>query len=333
MPKGVYYTKATYASALKEKNPNIKVLSFDTSNGPVKHRCTLHNVVGIRRGGELLKTGVPNCPECRFIYRSHIQKNKYNDKLNPRLKSNALFLKKLKKAHKGRIVALTEYQGALHHVLFKCTECEHEWKSTPGNVVRRGTGCKKCAYVKMGNDKAHTPEWYIEKLKQQGAFITPIEKYNRYNIKIKHQCQLCNHVWKTSPGDIINDNVITCTRCSKALHSRVAIKWLDMLMKQEGIFIQHACNKGEKLIRFQDHKFYVDGYCKETKTVYEFYGDAYHGNLDKYDFKDRPHPYNKIITASQLWAKTKFREWLLQRAGYRVVTIWQSEFNSKYRSR
>ena len=59
------------------------------------------------------------------------------------------------------------------------------------------------------------------------------------------------------------------------LYSHASIQWLEWVAHTEGIFIQHALNKGEK----QMGKYFVDGYAevRGQKFVWEFLGCYYHG--------------------------------------------------------
>ncbi|CAC5402773.1 unnamed protein product [Mytilus coruscus] len=53
-------------------------------------------------------------------------------------------------------------------------------------------------------------------------------------------------------------------------HSRSSILWLEWMMNEENVFIQHALNRGE--FKIPGTKFHVDGYCQETNDVFEFLG-------------------------------------------------------------
>lgn len=44
--------------------------------------------------------------------------------------------------------------------------------------------------------------------------------------------------------------------------------------------IQHGNNIGE--FRIPNTKYSADGYCKETNAIYEFHGDYWHGNPNKF---------------------------------------------------
>lgn len=72
--------------------------------------------------------------------------------------------------------------------------------------------------------------------------------------------------------------------------------------------------------------YMVDGFMPETNTVYEFYGDFWHGN---------PLVYNSQFTnpvngqkMGDLYKKTKERESKLISNGYNLITIWESDWNN-----
>ena len=57
--------------------------------------------------------------------------------------------------------------------------------------------------------------------------------------------------------------------------SKMSIMWLNYV--SNGNSIKHALNGGEKKLDIGDKTYKVDGFCKETNTVYEFYGCFWHG--------------------------------------------------------
>ena len=61
--------------------------------------------------------------------------------------------------------------------------------------------------------------------------------------------------------------------------SKTSIMWLNYVSttKGYGVNIKHALNGGEKKLTIDDKTYKVDGFCKETNTVYEFYGCFWHG--------------------------------------------------------
>ncbi len=116
----------------------------------------------------------------------------------------------------------------------------------------------------------------------------------------------------------------SCPKCSRGNYSLIAIKWLDLLSEQNNIFIQHAENEGEYTIPIT--AFRVDGFCKEITTAYEFYGDAFHGNPKIFNSNDNCHPFNKNVTAEQLYENTIEREQKIKSLGFNLITIWECDF-------
>ena len=58
--------------------------------------------------------------------------------------------------------------------------------------------------------------------------------------------------------------------------SKMSIMWLNYV--SNGVNIKHALNGGEKKLTIDDKTYKVNGFCKETNTVYEFYGCFWHGH-------------------------------------------------------
>jgi hypothetical protein len=50
-------------------------------------------------------------------------------------------------------------------------------------------------------------------------------------------------------------------------------QWLKYVSSKNNLYIQHARNGGELKIK----NYLVDGYCKDTNTIYEFHGCVFHG--------------------------------------------------------
>ena len=109
--------------------------------------------------------------------------------------------------------------------------------------------------------------------------------------------------------------------------SRPAIEWMEYIMKKEGIHIQHEQNGGE--VHILETPYRVDGYCKETKTIYEFHGDVFHGNPRVFESTAHCHPYNKEITAGELCENTIQREQILRDMNYNLVVMWESEWEKQ----
>ncbi len=117
---------------------------------------------------------------------------------------------------------------------------------------------------------------------------------------------------------------IGCKKCSTSGYSKICIKWLEEIMFKENIFIEHAGNIGEKTVNINNKICRFDGYCKTNNTVYELYGDFFHGNPKIYKNND----INPLIKKSfgELYENTIEREYIIKNAGYNLITIWESDF-------
>ncbi len=101
------------------------------------------------------------------------------------------------------------------------------------------------------------------------------------------------------------------------------ITWLNEIMETEHIYIQHAQNMGE--FKIPETNYRADGYCAETNTIYEFYGDFWHGNPDTYD----PGFYNHIVhdTMGNIYQNTIKREHRIKALGFNLVVMWEDQFD------
>lgn len=62
-----------------------------------------------------------------------------------------------------------------------------------------------------------------------------------------------------------------------------------------------------------------------TNTIYEFYSDYWHGNLECFDSNAINGSNGK--TFGQLYRETLDREARLKEAGFNLITIWESQWN------
>lgn len=117
-----------------------------------------------------------------------------------------------------------------------------------------------------------------------------------------------------------------CPKCV-SVRSNVQIQWLEYKMIRDG-FIQHSDNTGEYII--PNTKLCVDGYNKETNTIYEFQGDFWHGNPFIYDLNT----INKKLNVSfqELYNKTIEKINLMKSLGYNIVYIWENDWRKGVKS-
>lgn len=104
---------------------------------------------------------------------------------------------------------------------------------------------------------------------------------------------------------------------SRNTASRSCRQWLKYLMESQNIHIDCEVRVGI---------YIVDGFCKETNTVYEFNGEFYHCRPETYPVRHQIHPvfnvpvediYNKWLTKLN-YLKTRFN----------VICMWENDFRS-----
>lgn len=177
----------------------------------------------------------------------------------------------------------------------------------------RGVGCKLCFYKRL----TYTTNAFIEKCKEvHGARYSYNDTvYRDAHSTVLITCKIHGQFEQLAKHHIAGSGCDQCARC-RSTTSKVETRWLDALAIDPKYRQKHLEVNG---------KIYkVDAYVDETNTVYEFYGDYWHGNPSIYSPDDINPSSHKSY--GLLYEKTKQRELTLKEAGYNLVTIWESEF-------
>jgi G:T-mismatch repair DNA endonuclease (very short patch repair protein) len=111
---------------------------------------------------------------------------------------------------------------------------------------------------------------------------------------------------------------VGCPKCAKII-SRSEIEWLDSL----NIPLEWR----HQSIRVEGKLFNLDALDLSNKIVYEFYGDFWHGNPKTYD-PNAINPATKT-TFGELHIKTLKKEDVLVKNGYKIISIWESDFKNE----
>jgi len=140
-------------------------------------------------------------------------------------------------------------------------------------------------------------------------------KYTKAQAGVKIICRLHGEFEQLAKHHLAGRGCDQCARC-RSTTSKVETRWLDAL----GVDLKHR----QKHLTIGKKIFKVDAFVPETNTVYEFYGDYWHGNPEIYP----SHAINPSSrkTYGSLYAETKHREETLKAKGFNLVTIWENEF-------
>ena len=102
----------------------------------------------------------------------------------------------------------------------------------------------------------------------------------------------------------------------------MAYRWLSYLAHQQGVYIQHGRNSGERRVG----TYFLDGCCEDTRTAYELHECFYHG-CPKYFPADTVNPVSGF-TMHELYKRTQVKTTFLKQQGWHVVEMWECEFHN-----
>jgi G:T-mismatch repair DNA endonuclease (very short patch repair protein) len=104
----------------------------------------------------------------------------------------------------------------------------------------------------------------------------------------------------------------------------MAIDWLEWEAKNTGQHIRHQGNDSEKLIGMK--RVPVDGFCRDTNTVYEFQGCIWHGHRCWMTKKHNGvNPVNGK-SLDDLYQRTQDKIQYIKDQGYNVVEMWECQW-------
>jgi hypothetical protein len=230
--------------------------------------------------------------------------------------TNELFIEKANKIHNNKYnYSEIEYINNQTNIKILCKEHGYFFQ-TPQNHLK-GNQCYKCSNIIKTNEDFINKSNIIHK----NVYEYLKCNYNNARSKVIITCKIHGDFLQT-PNDHING--CGCQKCSLGNFSKICIRWLNNIMLKENIFIQHAENIGEKEIIINKKKIKFDGYCKDTNTVYEFYGDFYHGNPKIYN-SDKFNSLNKK-SYGKLYEDTLKREKIIKNNDYNLITMWESDY-------
>lgn len=177
-----------------------------------------------------------------------------------------------------------------------------------------GSGCRKCFGEKLSvNMMSNLNEFILKskKIHENNYDYSLITEYKGSNSKIQILCLKCKNLFSQSPNTHLNGH--GCPHC------------INIVSKKETAFLNHLklpndVNHRQKQIKPLRVK--VDGI--RGNKIFEFLGDYWHGNPEKFNSGD----INKIInkTFGELYNDTINRFKSLSDFGYKVYYIWELDF-------
>lgn len=266
-------------------------------------KCSIHGIFFQRPNHHLQGQG---CPDCGIIQTSKTKTKTIED-----------FIIEAKQVHGDRFdYSKFQYKGNNTKSVIGCP-IHGDFLQRPTSHLC-GYGCKKCADEQRSETMMMSQQKYIHRCREihSGKYDYSKVEYTGTSNYITIVCPKSNH------GEFIqmaNEHIRGrgCPKCGGAV-SKISQEWLDAVGIPKKL--------REKTIHIDGKIYRVDGYDPLTKTIYEFYGDYWHGNLKVFD-KNKLNIYCKK-TFEELHSRTIKRENILKKAGFKVVSIWEKDFRS-----
>jgi len=204
---------------------------------------------------------------------------------------------------KGWVLLSKKYFGGKEKLDCICSNGHHlqiRW-----NDFQQGTGCSDCS-VKKKKDINFVRKKFLEK-----GLVLLSNDYINAHTKMEYICKE-GHKDSTTWNQVRKG--FGCYKCVSGPVSKISQEWLDSL----------GISEENREITLSDLNYKVDAFVPETNTVYEFFGDYWHGNPEKYSAAEKN--FHNKKTFGELYEETKTRISRLEESGYKIIYIWENDF-------
>lgn len=228
------------------------------------------------------------------------------------------FVEKANKKHNNKFdYSLTDYKSFHSPVKIICP-IHGLFEQEAATHLNNKYGCIKCSFDALSLKLRMTKEEFINKAseKHNNKYnYLLVEDFKNFHSKIKIICPI-HGIFEQAVGNHLSGR--GCRKCKLSFkRSGVSQKWLDVHKVLE--------ENRESKITINNKIFYADGIDEINKIVLELLGDFWHGN-PKFYKPNKIHPVKKC-TYGELLQKTFDRFGILISAGYKILYIWESDFN------
>ena len=312
--------REAFISKIKKTHAHLVLVGeFRTTNDDTAFLCRTHNVRFNTKPYRLTKSGVTvaGCSKCskeRMRSKKTLTHQDYCERIS----------------HLG-IVPLEPYTHSQIRIKHRCI-CGNTFVTNPGSVLQYGCLCRDCGNQKISDYHRKSISDHQDRVDaRHGSGIIKILRHGVSDSPSEFVCLVCKQEWVTRFSSVVNQGS-GCPACATLLKkkgfSKSELIWLTDMEKFLDLRIRHAGNIGQYHI--PGERFRVDGFCQERNTVFEFYGDAFHGNLNVYRRFETPNFFQPSVSTLRLHRRTMAREDRLRSLGYVVISIWEHDFKTCY---
>jgi hypothetical protein len=287
---------------------DYSLVEYIDSRTKVKIKCSKHEITEQFPNTHL--RSIDGCQKCSTERTANSQR-----------KTTEQFIKEAIAIHGDKYdYSLVDYKKASINVTIKCKR-HGLFQQQPHNHVINKAECPQCAHEEKYKKMTKTTEEFIQEanIKHNNKYDYSLVDYKGAHEKVIIICEQ-HGKFKQSPNSHLSD--AGCPKCFKTGVSKQQIEWLEYIEKKDNIKIQHAMNEGE----FRIDKYRVDGYCKETNTVYEYNGNYFHGNPQFF----KPLSINSVCkrTHGDLYIGTLEKQLYIEKKEYNYISIWEHEWEA-----
>ena len=302
-----------------------RISPYKNQNTPMRMMCNNKHGEFIKTGSYLLN-GNQGCPIC--------QREESSEK---RRWKPAEWIEKAEKVHPDKKddylnIRLETVDDILWAIDILCIFHQTLYKQR-ANDHHKGHRCNKCKDNTLSNIFKMPYPLFLQRCRElhHENYEWPEkepEDYKNGNSKISVICHNTykngeeHGIWYPSVHNHLQGS--KCPKCNDR-SSAIAREWLSM--KQAGMktHLQTLDSVEGEFSPIKDRKYKVDGYNKETNTIYEFHGTYYHGDPTRYKSDEINCKSGK--TMGELYQNTVDKRINCLAAGYKYVEIWEKQWN------
>ena len=154
------------------------------------------------------------------------------------------------------------------------------------------------------------------------------EEFKRYNNS--RAITLKNMIKKYGKEEGLRrySDFLVSRRCSFSKMASSLFRKTESSLNRDDITYIYQPKTEEFSIYQKNRSFFYDFCIPELKFIIEFNGDIFHGNPQLFNESDCPNPFDRTLTAKQMWLNDKEKIDLAKSKGFEVMIIWERDYRN-----
>lgn len=205
-------------------------------------------------------------------------------------------------------------------------------------------------FDEYNKSRAVTPENLIKKhgeeeglkiwneYRRQQSYTKSMQRYideNRledyYEINKKKAISLDNCIERYGETEGTKKYIEYCRNNHHVFSSKIAsslFEELDNYFKFSHVYYSPKTQEFGKYDKEYKRYYYYDFVLPDIKLCIEFNGDVFHANPKTFTESDKPNPFEKELTAKEIWDFDKRKLDILTKNNYNIIIIWESDYKN-----